>query len=274
MTQIPPFCPTGVQLADVHKTGLGSSAALITSLVTALLVHLKAVSREDISNLQSEGRRLAHNQAQFVHCFAQGKVGSGFDVASAVFGSHIYTRFDPSVIQPLMTEDSVSMSVSSPCVYYSYVITQSIPLLPVISPSNKAWDYKFEPIQLPPHTRMMLADVDAGSDTPSMAGKVLKWRKEQASDGTNIPIPITHEDHSNRRIFLASEVWNSLDRLNMQLASTFRKLGELHASASAAYMSAVKKLISLKPSEVICKSLFDLSRDTQYLGAVVDRGIR
>ena len=30
---------------------------------------------------------------------------------------------------------------------------------------------------------MMLADVDAGSDTPSLVGKVLKWRKEDATTG-------------------------------------------------------------------------------------------
>lgn len=29
----------------------------------------------------------------------------------------------------------------------------------------------------------MLADVDAGSDTPSLVGKVLKWRKEKAAEG-------------------------------------------------------------------------------------------
>jgi len=29
----------------------------------------------------------------------------------------------------------------------------------------------------------MLADVDAGSDTPSLVGKVLKWRRENVDDG-------------------------------------------------------------------------------------------
>jgi phosphomevalonate kinase len=33
---------------------------------------------------------------------AQGKVGSGFDVSAAVFGSQVYNRFDPRVIQPLL----------------------------------------------------------------------------------------------------------------------------------------------------------------------------
>lgn len=32
----------------------------------------------------------------------------------------------------------------------------------------------------------MLADVDAGSDTPSLVGKVLKWRKEDSKTGVSL----------------------------------------------------------------------------------------
>ncbi len=34
----------------------------------------------------------------------------------------------------------------------------------------------------------MLADVDAGSDTPSLVGKVLKWRNEDAERGLYVLI--------------------------------------------------------------------------------------
>lgn len=111
LSQIIPFSPTDVGLADVHKTGLGSSAALITSLVSALLVQLSVISAISLTDDTSdnEERRLAHNLAQYIHCLAQGKVGSGFDVSAAVFGSHIYTRFDPSVLQQAMGGDTVSL---------------------------------------------------------------------------------------------------------------------------------------------------------------------
>ncbi len=88
---------------------MGSSAALITSLVSALLLHLGAIPASSFSDTNSDGRRLAHNLAQYVHCLAQGKVGSGFDVSSAVFGSHIYTRFAPGVLTDLMGDDSVCL---------------------------------------------------------------------------------------------------------------------------------------------------------------------
>ena len=103
LNKIPSFAPLNVPISQVNKTGLGSSAALITSLTAALLVHFDVITRESITgDGNDESRRLAHNLAQFVHCLAQGKVGSGFDVSSAVFGSQVYTRFDPAVIQPLL----------------------------------------------------------------------------------------------------------------------------------------------------------------------------
>lgn len=94
----------------MHKTGLGSSAALISSLVTALLVHLGIPPREQILKdgiLTSSALALAHNTAQYVHCLAQGKIGSGFDVSAAIHGSHLYTRFNPKVLEPLISKHLV-----------------------------------------------------------------------------------------------------------------------------------------------------------------------
>ena len=92
----------------MHKTGLGSSAALITSLTAALLLRLGVVPASSFAptpeGVQSDGRKLAHHLAQYVHCLAQGKVGSGVDVSAAVFGSQIYRRFQPAVLTPLMSD--------------------------------------------------------------------------------------------------------------------------------------------------------------------------
>ena len=157
-----------MSLSDVHKTGLGSSAALITSLVGALLLYSQAVPWPSGDDTCVD---LVHATSQAAHCIAQGKVGSGFDVAAAVFGSHKYTRFNPNVLAPLMNDSDDS---------------SRIPLFPVLGPDNKAWDHKVEPFQLPPGTRLMLADVDAGSDTPSLVGKVLKWHKSAGDEGEEL----------------------------------------------------------------------------------------
>lgn len=146
------FTPLPRALGKTNKTGLGSSAALVTSLVAALLLHL------GLADLES-GRDTIHALAQAAHCAAQGKVGSGFDVASAVYGTHVYRRFSPAVLEPM------------------FAGTAS--LLDIVSGK---WDQETRPFRLPRGLRLMLADVDAGTDTPSFVGQVLKWRKEKAEE--------------------------------------------------------------------------------------------
>jgi phosphomevalonate kinase len=47
-----------------------------------------------------------HNLAQLSHCAAQGKIGSGFDVAAAVYGTMQYVRFSPQILD-LSGKDTV-----------------------------------------------------------------------------------------------------------------------------------------------------------------------
>ncbi|KAL4575097.1 hypothetical protein LXL04_021938 [Taraxacum kok-saghyz] len=83
---------------EVAKTGLGSSAAMTTAVVAALLSYLGVVNLSSDSGAHQENLDVVHIIAQMAHCMAQGKVGSGFDVSSAVYGSHRYVRFSPQLI--------------------------------------------------------------------------------------------------------------------------------------------------------------------------------
>lgn len=177
-----PFQAHDCTIGEVHKTGLGSSAAMTTSLTSSLLVHLGA-ARDDVESLA-----LIHNVAQAAHCAAQGKLGSGFDVSAAVWGSQIFRRFDPSVLAGIMDGSARG------------------PLLPTLSPRNPLWwpspkssvhesvptafeglahkmstgeVYRPPPLVLPPGIRLCLADVDAGSNTRTLVGSVSAWRKEK-----------------------------------------------------------------------------------------------
>lgn len=80
---------------------------MVTSLVAALLLHFRMV---DITmdcldkrvEFTSSSQALIHNLSQFCHSLAQGKVGSGFDVSSAVYGSQLYSRFTPTFLLDAM----------------------------------------------------------------------------------------------------------------------------------------------------------------------------
>ena len=85
----------------VNKTGMGSSAALCTSLVGCLLRTFRVISlgpKGRAKAAEEEDRRLLHNLSQLAHAIAQGKIGSGFDVAAAVYGTQVYSRFDAAKV--------------------------------------------------------------------------------------------------------------------------------------------------------------------------------
>lgn len=104
-----PFAPLHTTIATVHKTGLGSSAAMVTSLSGALFLHLTSPS-------QSPDRQtldIIHNLAQYVHSLAQGKVGSGFDVSAAVWGSQVYRRFSETCLGDILSRNIDHFQVRS-----------------------------------------------------------------------------------------------------------------------------------------------------------------
>ncbi|KIJ67899.1 hypothetical protein HYDPIDRAFT_25360 [Hydnomerulius pinastri MD-312] len=229
LSQIPPFCPQNVKLDQVNKTGMGSSAALITSIVSALLLRFKVITEDEFSERSSKGgikaRLLAHNTAQFVHCLAQGKVGSGFDVSAAVYGSQLYTRFDPVMLDKLMKGGD---AVSGP-----------LKLMPTLTES---WDCAAEPFQLPPLVRLVLADVHGGSNTPSLIRTVLNWRKTKVKE--------------------ADELWTKIDTSNNKLVQHLQDLCKLHQKHSDAYQSEVQRMSSLPRLEWLTSTSLKDERKT------------
>jgi phosphomevalonate kinase len=100
---------------EVAKTGLGSSAAMTTAVVAALLHYLGVVDLSPVSkNEGSADLDVVHIIAQTAHCIAQGKIGSGFDVSSAVYGSHRYVRFSPDVLSSAQVPPSIPLSPPLP----------------------------------------------------------------------------------------------------------------------------------------------------------------
>lgn len=167
LARLPKFLPCNLSSGSLQKTGLGSSAALTTSLVGALVLAMtNATSMEDST------RRRIHNLAQICHCHAQGKVGSGFDVSSSSYGSHVYQRFPKCMLSDLLADlDKVGSSAMPD--------TKAGTLQQLVqeSPENFQWRISQNPLSWNTDLlQIMLADVSGGSESPSMAQKILSWK--------------------------------------------------------------------------------------------------
>lgn len=130
-------------------------------------------------------------------------------------------------------------------------------LLTALSPSlNPAWTApstagSVSSFSLPPHTLLLLADVDAGSNTPSMVGKVLAWKKANPDE--------------------AERVWAELGRSNGKLRDSFAALTARAAEDPSAYEAEAARLAGLPASEVRLSSARDgtvLSRQADIALAV------
>ncbi|KAF5572142.1 phosphomevalonate kinase [Fusarium pseudoanthophilum] len=178
------FAKFPVTLGDANKTGLGSSAALVTSLTAALLAHYLP---KDLFNIQSDqGKRTLHNLAQAAHCAAQGKVGSGFDVATAVYGSCRYRRFSPETLSSIPEPGAAGFADA----------------LVKLVDGESAWDVEVlkDAVIMPKGVVLRMCDVDCGSKTVGMVKKVLKWRSSNPEESTKL--------------------WDELQKRNEQLIAT------------------------------------------------------
>ncbi|KAF2401170.1 Phosphomevalonate kinase, partial [Trichodelitschia bisporula] len=178
-------------LKDAHKTGLGSSAALVTALTAALLVHY--VPGFEVGG--AEGKKVVHNLAQVAHCAAQGKVGSGFDVAAATWGACRYRRFSPDILSGLGAPGEEGFAAK---------------LKGVV---EGKWDVEVEELEkLPEGLRLVMCDVDCGSATVGMVKQVLGWRGREPEE--------------------AGMLWSGLQGRNDALAGELRTLVEANKESS------------------------------------------
>ncbi|KNE65714.1 phosphomevalonate kinase [Allomyces macrogynus ATCC 38327] len=201
LLQLPPFVSQNKSVRDVQKTGLGSSAALVTSLVGAVLRYFTDTVEP----------KWSHHVAQWAHCLAQGKIGSGFDVSSAAFGTHRYRRFEPSGVAPLL-ERGLNATGDE--------------LVRALDPASPTCliNTDVAPFRLPRGVAMLLADVAAGSNTPSLVSKVLAWRKADRA--------------------AADQLWNRIHKANMDLVAQLDTLDKLAARNAAEYDRALQTVVT------------------------------
>jgi phosphomevalonate kinase len=225
------FANFGVPLLQAHKTGLGSSAALVTSFVAAVLTNYLSTEHFDLSTAQDRAR--LHNLAQAAHCAAQGKVGSGFDVAAAVYGSCVYRRFSPAILTRLGEASSSGFSAR-----LKAVVEENG------GPETK-WDTQVtkDTVAIPKGLRLIMCDVDCGSQTVGMVKKVLAWRKENAEE--------------------AKDLWDVLQAANDMLRVGLVELSEIQKTSEMEYKNTLDAFAS--GEKVEGKTLASISKVTSTI---------
>jgi phosphomevalonate kinase len=168
-------------------------------LVSALLAMYLHKDGFDVQDPQNQRR--IHNLAQAAHCAAQGKVGSGFDVAAAVYGSSLYRRFTPAILEKVGEPTSPG---------FGERLHRCVDDLEV----DSKWDVEVgsKAVQIPETLLLVMCDVDCGSETPGMVKKVLQWRKDKAEE--------------------SSLLWNALQQGQQELCAELRRLAGTQATES------------------------------------------
>jgi phosphomevalonate kinase len=212
---LPRFLPAAKVNDKIVKTGLGSSACLVTSLVAALWYALQEEDERRAAAADDEIQPI-FRLAQICHCHSQGKVGSGFDVAAACYGSHIYERFPKSLLAHLLTLLDDESSAST--------LEQQGAIRSVLALD---WQGGIQaPLPLPSFLQVMLADVAGGSESPSMARTVLSWKNGLASTGQPVPY------------------WDDLVQVNQRISALLQRL-----SSQQGKEADIEALVSLNREE-------------------------
>ena len=128
------------------KAGLGSSAAVCVA-ATAALFELHGLGIET-------HKEQIHKISQWAHNTAQGKVGSGFDVAAACYGASSYVRYSPDLLKNNPFPQVVEMP----------------------------WDYEISETPLPRQFTVAIAALGKSASTSEMVKKVNAWKAENPAE--------------------------------------------------------------------------------------------
>jgi phosphomevalonate kinase len=167
--------------SSTTKSGLGSSAGVTVAGIAAAL----AVSKHG-SEAAMVDKDLVHKLAQLSHGIATGRIGSGYDIAAATYGSLIYTRYSPSLIKGLpkdYTNDDI------------------------IKVARAKWDYTVESFGFPEKFGIVFANfVNESTSTAAFVTKVNEFKAKDSDGFKDLMLKLNGAD---------SEALESLKRLKV-----------------------------------------------------------
>ncbi|KAH7821744.1 putative phosphomevalonate kinase [Monocercomonoides exilis] len=163
--------------SNIGKTGLGSSACLVTSVCGALLHYFlgKKMKKDSISELKTDlccpsvFKTQLFCASHLIHSLLQGKFGSGFDVMCCCYGSHLFQQPNALQCKPeLMGREEFSGDF----------------LRARVEDMMKIWN--LPPSKLPFNASVplfvSLCEVGSGSSTVSLSSHLKKWKTEHLEE--------------------------------------------------------------------------------------------
>lgn len=175
----------------IAKSGLGSSAALTVATIASVLRAMEVKANKN----------QIHKLAQIAHSMATGKVGSGFDIAAATYGSILYTRYSPEIVK------------SFPSEYSNRDLVRLV---------KKKWDYTVERFPMPKAFRIAFANfIDESMTTTASLGSVSEFKKNQPE--------------------MYAELIKELNAANLDAIEALRKIGSGEQDALGAFKESFEK---------------------------------
>jgi len=133
---------------QIKKIGFGSSAASVVAVIAAIL----KLNGQGIESKEEKDR--VYKLSAIAHYFAQGKIGSAFDVAASTYGGvFVYQRFDPKwLTEKLESGESIRD-----------VVEQNWP------------SFKAEPLNIPEDFRLIIGWTKESASTSAMVKQLNEW---------------------------------------------------------------------------------------------------
>jgi len=146
-----------------------TSAWFMVSAFTNIPLTVGVLEQIDVEFMSEQNLEMIHLICQISNAFIQNKIGSGFDIACAIYGSQVYRRFtNKTLIMEL-----VDFIKSAKTFDQNKIISKLIEI-------RETFDYEFEGFTLPNNIQINMVDVNSGSDTKVLVSKVLEWEKSQS----------------------------------------------------------------------------------------------
>src|SRR3989344_1604417 len=229
----------------LRKTGLGSSAAATVAVVTAIL------GSAGVDVLGGRGRIAVHNLSQLSHSQAQGKVGSGFDVAAAVFGPIEYSRYSPEMVVRALAATGKKFAALM----------------------EGTWDYQIFPLGMPQMFVPLLAYTGTSASTSEFVVKISKFKEKKRKAYAGL---LSEINESVKAACLALEELRALEaEIGREEFAVAARRGEgaferfRHSMQDARLLT--KKLGELAGAEIEGKAHTALIQESMQHGAYVCR---